>query len=56
MTYPLPWRTTWPLNVVDAEGKFVCTAINEEAAKEIVAVSETAHKAAKAGGEVSSDA
>ena len=44
MKHPLPWAVTgWPLNVTDADGKFVCEAKNTEAAREIVAVSKLAH-------------
>jgi hypothetical protein len=39
MKHPLPWHTAWAINVHDAEGRFVCEAVNERAAKEIVAVS-----------------
>jgi hypothetical protein len=50
MKHPLPWSVPgWPLNVYDAAGKFVCEARDENAAREIVAVSELAHAAMREG-------
>lgn len=43
MKHLLPWETTYPLNVVDADGVYVCTAKDEATAKEIVAVAALAH-------------